>query len=300
MFRKAERKKSKLRMFVYGISGSGKTCSALRIAKGMGGTIGMGDTERGGDLYSEFDFILEEIKSPYTPEKFIDFMKLAEKEKIENLIIDNFSHFWAGEGGILEIHDNITRAMARPNPFSAWKDVTPTQNKIINSIINYPGNIICCARAKKDYVLSEGGKNVTTKVAKEPIQRPDVEYEFRVVLEITHGSHLAEIQKDLTHTLPTVPFLVTEEHGKLLKAWIETGDTIEELSTSDLQLEEIKTLLAEKGQSLNKIQKAEVWDFVEKLKSNAKAQKVIECLKISSLFDYNSYITLVKGIEDEF
>jgi hypothetical protein len=45
--RKAERVKSKLRLGLAGPAGSGKTMSALKVAKGIGGPVCLIDTERG-------------------------------------------------------------------------------------------------------------------------------------------------------------------------------------------------------------------------------------------------------------
>ena len=45
MFRKAERRKAKLRLAITGPAGSGKTYGALQIAQGLGGRIAMIDTE---------------------------------------------------------------------------------------------------------------------------------------------------------------------------------------------------------------------------------------------------------------
>ena len=47
MFRKVERKRAKLRLAICGVSGSGKTYTSLKIAKGIGGKIAMIDTEHG-------------------------------------------------------------------------------------------------------------------------------------------------------------------------------------------------------------------------------------------------------------
>ena len=52
-FRKAERRKAKLRLGLVGPAGSGKTYGALLIAMGLGGKIALIDTENGsGDLYA--------------------------------------------------------------------------------------------------------------------------------------------------------------------------------------------------------------------------------------------------------
>lgn len=82
MFKKAERKQSKLRLALSGPSGSGKTAGALLIAKGIGGKIAALDTERGSaSLYSDpADFDVVELGPPYSPERFIEVVKGAEEE----------------------------------------------------------------------------------------------------------------------------------------------------------------------------------------------------------------------------
>ena len=89
MFRKAERKKAKLRLAIAGPSGSGKTYSALRIATGLGGPIALIDTERGsGDLYSDaFEYDISPINDSFAPEEYIKRINAAEQTGYNVLII---------------------------------------------------------------------------------------------------------------------------------------------------------------------------------------------------------------------
>ena len=60
IYRKAERRKAKLRLAITGPAGSGKTYSALLVAFGIGGKIALLDTENGsGDLYSSLKMPLQ-------------------------------------------------------------------------------------------------------------------------------------------------------------------------------------------------------------------------------------------------
>ena len=73
---KATRKKQKLRLLIEGAAGSGKTMTALKIAKGLVGEdakIVVLDTENGSaSLYSDrFDFYTTELKPPYSPQNYI-------------------------------------------------------------------------------------------------------------------------------------------------------------------------------------------------------------------------------------
>jgi hypothetical protein len=72
--RKAERRRSKLRLGIAAPSGAGKTYGALKLAFGLGGKVGLIDTEHGsGDLYAdlgEYDII--SIAAPYTAAKYVE------------------------------------------------------------------------------------------------------------------------------------------------------------------------------------------------------------------------------------
>ena len=92
-FQKAVRSKAKTRVAIDGASGSGKTYSALLLAKGIGGKIAMVDTEnKSGSLYAgskdipEFDVM--ELSSPFTPERFMEAVKLAEDKGYDIVILD--------------------------------------------------------------------------------------------------------------------------------------------------------------------------------------------------------------------
>jgi KaiC/GvpD/RAD55 family RecA-like ATPase len=108
-FTRATKAAAKLRLGLVGPAGSGKTMTALRIAKGLGGRVAVVDTERGSaSLYSgergmEFDVM--ELAS-YEVEKFVEAIKAAVGGGYSTLVIDSLSHAWSGKGGILEFVDN--------------------------------------------------------------------------------------------------------------------------------------------------------------------------------------------------
>jgi pantothenate kinase-related protein Tda10 len=72
-FKKAVRKKAKLRLGIEGPSGSGKSYTSLLIGKGLanGGKIAVIDTENSSaSLYSHIcDFDVADLDPPYTPER---------------------------------------------------------------------------------------------------------------------------------------------------------------------------------------------------------------------------------------
>jgi ABC-type dipeptide/oligopeptide/nickel transport system ATPase component len=225
MFKKAQRKAVKMKMAVIGTSGSGKTYSALLIAKGLGGNIAVIDSENdSASLYSDLtDFDTCPIKPPFTPQKYIDTINEAEKEGYTTLIIDSFSHVWSGEGGILQMvrdQEKVTH-----NSFTAWNKVTPIYDSLINTILQSNMHIIVTMRSKTAYEIQENdkGKKAPVKVGLAPVQRDGLEYEFTTVLEINNESHIAIATKDRTNIFGDEAFKPSEETGKQIIDWLSSG-----------------------------------------------------------------------------
>ena len=111
MFKKAERKRSYVKIALCGVSGSGKTYSALLMAQGLGEKIAMIDTENGsGELYSDlYDYDVAQIVPPFTTTNYINAIKEAEKAGYDVLIIDSLSQCMEWSRWLLEQQEQIAR-----------------------------------------------------------------------------------------------------------------------------------------------------------------------------------------------
>lgn len=225
MYRKAERRKAKLRMALIGPSGSGKTYSALLIASGMGGPIAMIDTEQGsGELYADLcDYDVCTLTAPFTPHKYIQAIRKAESSGYSVLIIDSLSHAWAGEGGLLEEVDK--RKATQKNQFAAWRDVTPMHNQLVDALLQSPCHIVATMRSKTAYDVQrdEKGNVKPVKIGQAPVQRDGMEYEFTAVLDLEAEKHIAAPSKDRTGLLDGQHFVPGTQTGAALREWLEAG-----------------------------------------------------------------------------
>ena len=226
MFRKAERRKAKLRLALTGPAGSGKTFGALVLAQGLGGRIAMIDTENGsGDLYANMcDYDIETLAAPYTVQKYLSAIYEAEKEGYDVLIIDSLSHAWSGEGGLLDVHSQLTSESRSGNSYAAWRQITPMQNKLIEAIIASRCHIIATMRSKTDYaqLQNEKGRTEIRKVGLAPVQRDGVDYEFTVVFDLGMD-HNVTVSKDRTGLFDNQTFHITQETGQILNNWLNSG-----------------------------------------------------------------------------
>lgn len=219
--RRAERKKAKLRLGITGASGSGKTMGALEIAKGMGGKIGMIDTESGrGELYANnYEYDVIRLEAPYTTDKYISAIKLFEKNDYDILIIDSMSHAWIGEGGVLSVVDNGGGWFA-----AGGRKGSSQQNALVDAIISSKMHIITTLRAKTEYVIEKNdkGKNEPRKIGLAPVQRDGLEYEFTVFMSMSQ-ENIAHVTKDNTQLFNNEFFKLTPQMGEKLMTWLNEG-----------------------------------------------------------------------------
>ncbi|MHC3822463.1 ATP-binding protein [Pseudomonas sp. G3-19] len=227
MFKKAERKQAKLRLALAGPSGSGKTYSALLLAQGIGGRIAVIDTEHGSaSLYADIaDFDTLELHAPYSPERYVEAITAAEHAGYSVLIIDSYSHEWTGSGGCLEANEKLAHQKFKGNTWAAWNETTPRHRRLTDKILTSSLHIICTMRSKTETVQGEGKKIL--KLGMKSEQRDGTDYEFTVVLDLTHDGHTAMASKDRTKLFEE-PELITEETGRRLLAWLNSGVSPEE------------------------------------------------------------------------
>jgi hypothetical protein len=283
LIQKAVRERVKVKALLMSPSGAGKTYSALRLAKGMGGKTLLVDTEARRGLYYadefEYDYVeLKEVKfddeeydeykallpriaEPFAPENYIALIKYAIENKYDNLIIDSLTHEWNSKGGIL---DSLNKMVNVKNDMQKWSVLTPRHNDFIYEILHSPINVIATVRGKDEYVIetNSNGKSVPKKIGLGAIQRDGMEFEYTVTFMLDQETHIATAQKDNTHLFDGRNSLLTEEDGRNLVSWANSGNstskninsynnkqtTTENSSTVDLlaqAIASIKTLVAD-------------------------------------------------------
>lgn len=229
----SERKQAKIKMALQGSAGSGKTMSALLLAKGIVGDyskVAIVDSEHGSaDLYAHLgDYNVVTLEAPFSPDNYLKAIDICIKAGIEIIILDSISHCWEY---LLDYHSKMAG-----NSFTNWSKITPLQNNLVNKILQSPVHFIATMRTKQDYVLNQkDGKFVPEKVGLKAIQRNDLDFEFTLVFDIDI-KHFASSSKDRTNLFLDRPeFKITEGTGKIIRDWCNSGkvevDILEDIQT---------------------------------------------------------------------
>ncbi len=238
MMRKAQRRKAKLRLGLSGPAGSGKTMGALLVGYGITGDwdkICLIDTENySGDLYANYskdgieigEYNVISLTAPYLPDRYIAAIKECEAAGIECILIDSLTHAWSGEGGLLDKKGQIEKSN-KPgvNSWTAWRDVTPMHNRLVEAILSSKSHIIATLRAKMEHVQEKDpatGKTVIRKIGMNPIQRDGMEYEFTTFVDIDQD-HQCTSTKDRTSIVDGKVFNLTSDLGRQFLQWLESG-----------------------------------------------------------------------------
>ena len=223
MFQKAVKSQAKLRLAIQGPSGSGKTYTGLILATVLanGSRVAVIDTEHGSSAkYADvFDFDILELHN-FAPSDYVQAIEAAEDEKYGVLLIDSLSHEWEGAGGVMEAHD--LAAEKSGNSWAAWNGPTKLHRKLVDKILQSSCHIICTMRAKTEW-FQNAEKKVIEKKQIGTVQRPGMEYEFDIVLDLDYA-HTMTVSKtrftaiaDVTESKPNARWF-----GRI-KAWLNEG-----------------------------------------------------------------------------
>lgn len=236
-FKKATKKELFLRMALIGPAGGGKTFTALKIATYIGGPIAVLDTERGsaskyaGEKLKDGERFEFDVLEPtdFSPQTYVEVIRAAEASGYKVLIIDSLSHAWMGKGGALEMVDAASKRN-RENSFTAWREVTPHHNALVDALISSRIHIIATMRTKTEYVVEkdERGKSVPRKIGMQPVQRDGLEYEFDVVADLDQSNNLIIGKTRCSALLGKVFSKAGREVAETLIAWLSDGEAVEE------------------------------------------------------------------------
>lgn len=242
-----------------GASGTGKTYSALRVARGMaegttgkkGSPIGYVDTENRRALHYKRDFpemvhfdmqAVDENGEMvgFGPERWIQVIDAAEAAKLPVLVIDSFSHAWEGVGGVLDLHaqtlDRLTRgddSKKDARSQLAWAEVKPRYRRLIDRIVRAKTNIVICTRAKpvmQDFKTGQNARPTKTRLKNvpwDPAADGDLMFEMTAMFILDPKAPGCPVHRikcaDQFKTLFDPDRPMTEDTGRAMAEWAAGG-----------------------------------------------------------------------------
>lgn len=228
--RKAQRQGARLLIQLSGVSGSGKTYTALQLAYGLAGNnadkVVMIDTEnRRGSLYADSlpgqdRFRIIDFYAPFSPARYIQAIEAACNAGAEVVVIDSVTHEWESEGGC-EWIANQTR-------FPDWKRAKAEHKRFMTYMLQCPAHVIACTRAREKVDFSDP-KN-PRPLGIQPIQEKNFSYEATVSLMMHDQGHRQDVLKcpaELQVVLGRGQGYLGASDGLALRNWVDGGARVD-------------------------------------------------------------------------
>lgn len=227
---------------LYGLSGGGKTRTALMLARGIvgpKGRIGFIDTEnRRGSIFADVipgGYSVLDLGEPFSPDRYVEAIDAVESAA-DIMVFDSMSHEWDGAGGVLEMQEAELTRMAENDwkkreacKFTAWIKPKMLHKRMVQRLLRSPLPVICCLRAVEKTRISKdekGKTKVETTDHPEPIYDPRFIFEMLVHAEVYakdgQGGFLRITKlsrEDVRQCLPADDKQLGIEHGEALAHW---------------------------------------------------------------------------------
>lgn len=311
----ATREKINLLFAIAGPSGSGKTYSALLLASGIAGKngkIAVIDTEAGRALQyapknggqanmaeGTFNFLHLDFTPPFTPERYVEAIQTCEQAGATVIVIDSMSHEYNGEGGLVEMADEIAlkkstdkngktdfAKLARISALS-WAEPKKRHKRMMAKLIQVRSHIIFCLRAEDKIKINRKEKGAAEIVPAgfQPICEKGFMFEMTASMtmnpenpgcpdyELDH-----KLNNDMRKIFPMGKKL-TLEQGALLKQWAESASAGQHRDATPTPKDAENRLQEFFNQFTDWVNKAETHQALEQITANERNRKYRERIR---------------------
>lgn len=227
----------KLLISLFGMSETGKTYSALKLACGIEPDPrkrGLLDTEGGerGRAYVDAiqgGYMYGALTAPFTPERYQEALNDFVAAGVTTLVVDSVSHAWFAEGGVLDMVENATER----NDLAKWAKPKRRLGKLTRQWLGCGLHLILCSRGKQPLIEEVvNGKKTYVPGPIVPIQEKTLRFDMTIMaLMLGDGEFTVERQyggkcPGALRPIFTDHKKMDEEMGRKLIQWIGGQDAI--------------------------------------------------------------------------
>lgn len=220
---------SKAVIGIAGISGSGKTYTALLIARGMvnkASEIGFLDTEnKRGSLYADIldgQFMIGDLYPPFSPARYAQAIREFQDAGVKVLVIDSVTHEWEGEGGC----DDIANApLKQGKKMANWIGAKREHKQFMNVLLQSNMDIICCIRAREKTDFTNPSMPVSLGV--QPVCEKNFMFEMTASMLMENegkNQKFLKLPSFLKNSFGNGQGYLGIETGKKIREWLDKGE----------------------------------------------------------------------------
>lgn len=211
---KATRQKCAACILLEGLSGHGKSGTALEIAaalseKGDFDDTLYVDTENksinlfdgitlaGGTKVSDLDSVQMDVQDGFAPENYLACRDAAKEHGKKIIVFDSITHAWNAKGGILDQVSTLKATSSNPlykkDSYAVWgsPEIVKAKNELFEMVRDSEIHTISTVRLKEklEYEKDADGRTKLVSIGDQQIMQADLKYEFDLVLTcLSQGS----------------------------------------------------------------------------------------------------------------
>jgi len=242
--RQAKREGARLVFGFIGISGGGKTYSAIQLAYGLAGynaaKVGVLDSEnrRAGLMADILErssrptkerFMLADLMAPFSPGRYAEAILEFQQAGVEVLVIDSVSHEWAGVGGCDDIANAPNRDGSDPK-VARWNQAKREHKRFMSALLQSDCHIVACVRAQEKVKLGkdEKGKTIFIPIGLQPVQEKAFAFELTASVMVHDQGKRYDVLKCPADLLPHFPgdCYITADTGYAIRQWVDGGGEV--------------------------------------------------------------------------
>ena len=233
----AKRDGMKLLISLFGLSETGKTYSALKLAAGIEpdpNKRGLLDTEGGerGRAYVDAidgGYMYGSLTAPFTPERYQEALRDFIEAGVTTLVVDSVSHAWFAAGGVLDMVEQATEK----NDLAKWAKPKRRLGKLTGQWLGCGLHLILCARGKQPLIeVVEDGRKKYVPGAIVPIQEKSLRFDM-TIMALMLGDGRFTVDRQYGGKCPgtlrpifAAGEVMDETMGRKLIAWIGGQDLV--------------------------------------------------------------------------
>jgi len=243
--RSARREGARLIFGFIGISGGGKTYSAIQLAYGLAGynaaKVGVLDSEnrRAGLMADILErssrptkerFMLADLMAPFSPGRYAEAILEFQQAGVEVLVIDSVSHEWAGIGGCDDIANAPNRDGSDPK-VARWNKAKREHKRFMSALLQSDCHIVACVRAQEKVKLGKDdkGKTIFIPIGLQPVQEKAFAFELTASVMVHDQGKRYDVLKCPDDLLPHFPGdrYITADTGYAMRQWVDGGGEVD-------------------------------------------------------------------------
>lgn len=240
-FREPKRENAPILAGFAGGTGSGKTMSALLLARGLAGgkPFAVIDTENGRALhYTDYfpDMRHGYLRAPFSPVAYTEAIKAADEQGFPVVVVDSTSHIWEGEGGVLEMQVAEFKRLGSREAVKmlSWAAPKQAHKEFVRALLQMKAHVILNFRAEDKIEMVKVGDRTEVR-AKQSLTSIDgwipiceKRLPFELTLSFLFTADKPGVPKPIKLQEQHKPFFpldrqITEEAGVALARWAAGG-----------------------------------------------------------------------------